>query len=153
LNGSYSQNYINDGKTYLNYNDEVVELDLTDNEIGGFPSTTFNAILRFRYEDLSLQFFAKYVGEFYTDNYADNLEKYLNEYPGIIEYDDNLLESYFVANVIANYEFELMPVFKKVKLFVQVNNIFDNLYASYGIGKEFFPAAERNYLVGLTVGL
>lgn len=153
LNGSYSQNYINDGKTYLNYNDEVVELDLTDNEIGGFPSTTFNAILRFSYEEFSLQFFAKYVGEFYTDNYADNLEKYLNEYPGIIEYDDNLLESYFVANVIANYEFELMPVFKKVKLFAQVNNIFDNLYASYGIGKEFFPAAERNYLVGLTVGL
>jgi iron complex outermembrane receptor protein len=153
LNGSYSQNYIKEGKTYLNYNNEVIELDLTDNEIGGFPSTTFNAILRFRYENLSLQFFAKYVGEFYTDNYADNLKKYLNEHPGIIDYDDNLLESYFIANVIANYEFELMPVFKKVKLFAQVNNIFDNLYASYGVGKEFFPGAERNYLVGITVGL
>jgi iron complex outermembrane receptor protein len=27
------------------------------------------------------------------------------------------------------------------------------LYAAYAIGKEFFPAAERNYLAGIKVGL
>jgi len=27
------------------------------------------------------------------------------------------------------------------------------LYSAYAIGKEFFPAAERNFLVGLQLGL
>lgn len=153
VNGSYSQNYVKSGDTYINYNDEVIKLDLTDNEIGGFPSTTFNAILRFYYDKFNLQLFVKYVGEYYSDNYAENLNSYLGTYPGMVDYNDNVVESYFVSNVIANYEFELMPVFKKVRLFAQVNNIFDNLYASHAVGKEFFPAAERNYLVGLTLGL
>ena len=39
------------------------------------------------------------------------------------------------------------------KFIVQVNNIFDNLYSAYAIGKEFFPAAERNWLAGIQVGL
>ena len=39
------------------------------------------------------------------------------------------------------------------KLYLQVNNIFDQLYSAYAIGKEFFPAAERNYLVGIQIGL
>ncbi|KUG25986.1 thiamin-regulated outer membrane receptor omr1 [hydrocarbon metagenome] len=159
LNGSVSKNYISSGNTYLKWRNqvtgerEVVELDLTENEIGGFPSTTFNAILRFYYSDFSIQLFGKYVGEYYSDNYGDKLNSYLQEYPGIIDYNDNLVESYFVANLITNYEFSIQPVFKKVKLFVQVNNIFDNLYAAHAVGKEFYPAAERNYLVGLTLGL
>lgn len=159
LNGSVSKNYISSGSTYLKWRNqaagerEVIELDLTDNEIGGFPSATFNAILRFYYSDFSIQLFGKYVGEYYSDNYGDKLNNYLQDYPGIIDYNDNLVESYFVANLIANYEFPIQPVFKKVKLFIQVNNIFDNLYAAHAVGKEFYPAAERNYLVGLTLGL
>lgn len=159
LNGSYSKNYVSQGKTYLNYynesnaSDEIIEIDLTENEIGGFPSVTINSILRFYYDKFSLQLMAKYVGKYYSDNYADKLSKLLDEYPGIIDYSDNTVDAYFTSNVIAGYEFPLMPVFKKVRLFAQVNNIFDNLYAAHAIGKEYFPAAERNYLVGLTIGL
>ncbi|MCZ7604298.1 MAG: TonB-dependent receptor [Melioribacteraceae bacterium] len=159
LNGSYSKNYVSQGKTYLNYynesnaSDEIIEIDLTENEIGGFPSVTINSILRFYYDKFSLQLMAKYVGKYYSDNYADKLSKLLDEYPGIIDYSDNTVDAYFTSNVIASYEFPLMPVFKKVRLFAQVNNIFDNLYAAHAIGKEYFPAAERNYLVGLTIGL
>lgn len=159
LNGSVSKNYISSGNTYLRWRNqttgerETIELNLTDNEIGGFPSTTFNAILRFYYSDFSIQLFGKYVGEYYSDNYGDKLNSYLQVYPGIIDYNDNLVESYFVANLITNYEFSIQPVFKNVKLFVQVNNIFDNHYAAHAVGKEFYPAAERNYLVGLTLGL
>lgn len=159
LNGSYSKNYVSQGKTYLNYynesnaSDEIIEIDLTENEIGGFPSVTINSILRFYYDKFSLQLMAKYVGKYYSDNYADKLSKLMNEYPGIIDYSDNTVDAYFTSNVIASYEFPLMPVFKKVRLFAQVNNIFDNLYAAHAIGKEYFPAAERNYLVGLTIGL
>lgn len=159
LNGSYSKNYVSQGKTYLNYynesnaSDEIIEIDLTENEIGGFPSVTINSILRFYYDKFSLQLMAKYVGKYYSDNYAHKLSKLLDEYPGIIDYSDNTVDAYFTSNVIASYEFPLMPVFKKVRLFAQVNNIFDNLYAAHAIGKEYFPAAERNYLVGLTIGL
>ena len=54
-------------------------------------------------------------------------------------------------NVAVFFSFD--PVAKDLQLFIQVNNLFDNLYASYGIGKEFFPAAERNYLFGIKLGL
>jgi iron complex outermembrane receptor protein len=40
-----------------------------------------------------------------------------------------------------------------MKIFLQVNNLLDELYAAKAIGKEFFPAAERNILVGMEVGL
>lgn len=157
LNGSYSKNFVSEGKTFITYDFEngdtrAVEIDLADNNIAGFPEVTFNAIVKYRNEGFLAQFFAKYVGEFYSDNYYDNLSSLLEEYPRIIGYDDNLVESYFVANMIASYDFGLNPYFKNVRLFVQVNNIFDKLYASYAIGREFFPAAERNFLAGLTVG-
>ncbi|MDZ7763342.1 MAG: hypothetical protein U5K00_02795 [Melioribacteraceae bacterium] len=104
-----------------------------------------NAILRFHYKDLSLQLFGKYVGEYYSDNYGDKLAEFLNEYPGIIDYSDNLVESYFVANAILNYQFSVEPVFKKVRLFAQINNIFDNLYAAHAAGKEFFLLPKETF--------
>jgi len=36
---------------------------------------------------------------------------------------------------------------------LQVNNIFDNLYSAYAIGKEYFPAADRNFIAGIQVRL
>ena len=74
-------------------------------------------------------------------------------YPDFIAYNDNKVEAYFVANLFASYEFQLDPIFKNVKIYGQVNNLFDKLYASYAIGKEFFPAAERNFLAGIKVGI
>ncbi|MCK7517698.1 MAG: hypothetical protein MZV64_08270 [Ignavibacteriales bacterium] len=48
----------------------------------------------------------------------------------------------------AAYEFNLFNGLTNSKVFLQVNNIFDNLYSAYAIGKEFFPAAERNFIAG-----
>ncbi len=48
--------------------------------------------------------------------------------------------------------FTLGNTIKKVRIFGQVNNLFDNLYAAYATGGDFFPAAERNFLVGLKLG-
>lgn len=159
LNGSYSKNYISDGKTFIKYKDPVsgnkliVPLDLSDNRISGFPQVTFNGILNLNYNKFFLQFAAKYVGDFYSDNYDDNLLSYLQKYPGFTDYTDNKVDGYFVANIYSSYSFNLEPFFGNVKLFAQVNNLFDNLYAAYAIGKEFFPAAERNYLFGINVGM
>lgn len=150
LNGSYSKNYISEGYEYLGGKDKI---NLADNRISGFPDITFNAILKFNYENFTAQFFAKYVGDFYSDNYDKNLESYLNQYPGFVDYNDNKVDAYFTANLIAGYETSLGDFFKKVKVYLQVNNLFDNLYAAYAIGKEFFPAAERNFITGIKLGL
>lgn len=150
LNGTYSKNYISEGYEYLGGTDKI---NLADNRISGFPDLTFNAIVKFNYENFTTQFFAKYVGDFYSDNYDKNLGSYLNQFPDFTDYSDNKVDSYFTANLIASYETSFGDFFKKVKVYLQVNNLFDNLYAAYAIGKEFFPAAERNFLTGIKLGL
>lgn len=149
-NGSVSKNYISNGVAYLSGTDKV---DLTDNQISGFPSATFNAMIKLNYENLFVQFSGRYVSNFYTDNYGAKLADYLKLYPAIADYTDNRVDAYFVANLFASYNLSFEPAAKDVRLFFQVNNLFDNLYAAYGIGKEFFPAADRNFLFGIKFGL
>jgi iron complex outermembrane receptor protein len=52
-----------------------------------------------------------------------------------------------------SYEFYSLNSITPWKIYLQVNNIFDNLYSAYAIGKEFFPSAERNWLAGIQIGL
>lgn len=153
MNASYSKNYVNKGSTFVNYNNKTVEININDNSISGFPEIIFNGMLKYNNRNLTAILSAKYVGDFYTDNYSGKLNELLKLYPGLVDYNDNIVDAYFILKFFASYEFELSPVFRKIKLFAEVNNIFDNLYASYGIGKEFFPGAERNFLFGLRVGL
>jgi len=141
LNGTYSQNRISEGYYYKKDGNEV---NLKDNSISGFPDITANGIIRFNYNGFFTQLWLKYVGEFYTDNFGD--------ISGITDYD-NKLDAYFISNILLSYQFKAKPILNNVKLFLQVNNIFDNLYAAYGSGKEFFPAAERNITVGIKVEL
>ena len=149
LNGSYSNNHISKGKQYI---DDQNFIDLSDNRISGFPDVTFNAVVKYHSEGFLAQLFAKYVGDYYSDNYGSKLADYNSLYPGLTWYDDNKVDAYFVMNIITSYEFQVMPYFQNIKLFVQVNNIFDNLYAAYAIGGEYFPAAERNFLAGIKLG-
>jgi len=154
VNASYSKNYISEGKEFVNLSDgSVKEVNLKDNRISGFPDVTINGIVSFKYQNFLARFFAKYVGEFYSDNYDKNLANYLLLYPGIADYSDNKVDPYFTVNLLLSYDFPIEPMFTKVKVFAQVNNIFNKLYASYAIGKEFFPAAERNFMAGIRLGL
>jgi iron complex outermembrane receptor protein len=159
VNGSYSDNFIKDGETFVKYRDsktgskKVAKLDLKNNRIAGFPDITFNAILKVKFGHFSLSFSGKYVGGFYSDNYGDKLKEYLNKYPGFVSYSDNKVDAYFVSNLFFSYYTNRVPFFKTMKTFLQINNLFDNLYAAYAIGGEFFPAAERNFLVGVKLGL
>lgn len=158
LNGSFSKNYISEGKTFVstedaNGDDITVPVDLSHNSISGFPEVTFNGIVKYQTGKFLAQLSGKYVGEFFTDNYDEKLAEYRNLVPEIADYSDNKVDAYFTANFFASYEFNIDSYLNSLKLFVQVNNIFDNLYAAYGIGKEFFPAAERNFLFGVKLGL
>ena len=150
LNGSYSKNIIETGSYFI---DDTSSIDLKGNRISGFPDLTVNGILSYNSGGFYSQLWLKYVGEFFTDNYDNNLSHYLLEDPGLTDYTDNKVEDYFVSNILVSYQLKAEPTFKSIKVFLQVNNILDNLYAAYGIGKEFFPAAERNFVAGIKIGL
>ena len=138
INGTYSQNKITKGS----YFSETDIVNLKGNSISGFPDLTANGVLRFNYNGYFAQIWLKYVGGYYTDNFGNIL--------GITDYD-NKLDAYFVSNALFSYQTNANPVFNSVKMFLQINNIFDSLYAAYGTGNEFFPAAERNITMGIKV--
>jgi iron complex outermembrane recepter protein len=153
INGSISKNKIDKGVAYFTEDLTQYKFDLSGNQISGFPNYIFNAILKFHYDNLLVQLTGKYVGSFYSDNYDSKLEQYLQIYPGITDYTDNKVDAYFTANLYASYNLEIHSLIKNINIFIQANNLFDNLYATNAIGKEYFPAAERNILFGLRMSL
>ena len=153
FNSSYSKNFVSDGSTFISTGDETIELDLSDNKIGGFPEITMNAILKGNYKGVSFQATGKYVGEYFSDNFDDNLQTLLLQHSGFVSYEDNVVDAYFVMNFMASYDIQLNSFLTSARVFVQVNNVFDNLYAAHATGGDFFPAAERNFLAGIKFGL
>jgi iron complex outermembrane receptor protein len=157
FNATYSKNYINKGNVYIKYKDNGIKktdnIDLADNRIGGFPDFLANAIAEYKTGDFTLQFTAKYVGKNYSDYYDEKLAGYIAAYPGFIDYSDNVVDSYFCANIFGSVNFSLGNQLNKSKLFFQINNIFNTLYAAKATGKEFFPAAERNIVAGIQFSL
>lgn len=158
-NATYSQNIIDRGSTFVRYRDPntnqkvVSEIDLSGNRISGFPDLLANFGLSFNYNNIFIRLSGKYVGEFYSDNYDNKLKEYLIDRPGFIDYTDNKNDAYFVMDFFGSYEFPILGGRTASKIFLQVNNLLDNLYSAHAIGKEFFPAAERNWLAGIQVGL
>lgn len=155
LNSSLSRNYISRGYYFLKTSDitSTDKIDLSGNRISGFPNVMMNAVIKYHNDNFLLQANLKYVGDFFTDNYDTKLIELLKSFPALADYSDNRVDSYFVTNLFISYNFTLEPVAKNLQLFFQVNNLFDNLYAAYGIGKEFFPAAERNFVFGIKLGM
>jgi iron complex outermembrane receptor protein len=149
-NASLSKNTIEQGKYYL---DSVNYIDLSGNRITGFPDFLANVGVTFQQSGFYLRWTGKYVGDFYSDNYDESLEYYLTFFPNFVEYSDNLNEGYFVSDIFASYEFFVFNSLSPWKIYGQINNLFDNLYSANAIGKEFFPAAERNWLAGIQIGL
>ncbi|QQS38183.1 MAG: TonB-dependent receptor [Ignavibacteriales bacterium] len=149
-NTTYSLNRIKDGKDFFSSTDFI---DLNNNRISGFPDYLANLGLLLEYDDYLLRIDAKYVGDFYSDNYDENLTEYLVVYPDLVDYKDNVNDSYFVVNVFVSHSFRFFNSLSSSKIFLQVNNVMDVLYSSNAIGKEFFPAAERNFIGGIQISL
>ncbi len=149
-NATYSSNKIQSGKQYLSSNEY---LDLSGNSISGFPDFLASFGLSYNNYGFYLSLSGRYVGKFYSDNYDNKIFQYLNEHPGFISYSDNVNEAYFVSDAFISYEVNLFGSLNKSKVYFQVNNIFDTLYSANAIGPEFFPAAERNFLAGIQLGL
>ena len=157
-NATLSKNTIEEGNTVIEYqvtddSSAITSLNLDGNKITGFPDFLTNIGITFQQSGFYLRWTGKYVGEFYSDNYDNKLNSYLLTNPGFVDYTDNLNEAYFVSDVLLSYEFSLTNFLTPWKVYFQLNNIFDNMYSAYAIGKEFFPAAERNWLAGIQIGL
>ncbi len=158
LNLSYMKNVVDKGFVYMKYRDpitnqrKVAQIDLAGFSIPNSPDLIGN--LRISYDDnsLFLSLSANYVGKQFTDNFDKKLNELLIKYPKMVSYNDNVVPDYFVINFDARYKFEI-PYLGKVTIFGRINNLFNRLYAAYGIGNEFFPAAERNFFGGVELSL
>jgi len=153
FNTTYSKNYIKEGYTFANLNNTIKKIDLSNNKIAGFPEVTMNAILKGNYKGLAFQLSGKYVGDYFSDNYDSKLKSLLAEDNTFVSYKDNKVDSYFVMNFMTSYNIKLNSFLNSARIFLQVNNIFDKLYAAHATGGDFFPAAERNFLAGIKFGL
>lgn len=157
FNFTYSQNQIVNGENYINYFDAITNTDrvevinLKNNKIAGFPNVLANAILNYRANGFFSQIKLKYVGEFYSDNYDDKLSSLLALHPQFVSYTDNKNDAYFTTDILMSYKLKVYDSTNESKLYLQVNNLFDVLYSAHAIGGEFFPAAERNFLIGMEI--
>ncbi|MGA9295158.1 MAG: TonB-dependent receptor [Ignavibacteriaceae bacterium] len=149
-NFTFSKNYVNSGTYYIDQNNVI---DLSGNRIGGFPDILFNFGLSYNKNPFYIQLKGRYVGKFYSDYYDSKLSEYLIRYRGFLSYNDNVNDPYFTADFYASYSLKAFSSLNSSKIFFQITNIFDRLYSAYAIGAEFFPAAERNFLTGIQVGL
>lgn len=113
----------------------AVKLD--GNPIAGFPDVMGN--FRFGYQGVGVSAYisAKYVGPFYTDNFKDGA---------------NQNDAFTVVNFESLYR---LPRLWDCEITVraEIRNVLNTLYMQTGEGSAFFPAAERNYLFGITAQL
>jgi iron complex outermembrane receptor protein len=110
---------------------------LDGNPIAGFPDMLANLRLTYRARGLTASMHMKHVGSFYTDKFKDPRNK-------------NDAYTVFSAELLYDLPRLLGAGFA---LRGEIRNIFNTLYFSGGEGNTFFPAAERNYIFGLTVHL
>ncbi len=117
--------------------DNGSRVTLDGNPIAGFPDALGNVRLTYHNDVITASLLAKYVGSFYTDNFKK---------------EENKNDAYTVFN--ADILYRLPRVFDtELTVRGEVRNLFNNLYLASGEGNAFFPAAERNYLIGLTLNL
>lgn len=151
-NTTYSQNKIID-YDFISKKGDIISLK--NNSIAGFPDFLANIRLIYNYEELFASLYLKSVGEFRTDNFGDLLisDPRVKSHLGSEYYINNIVDSYKILNADISYTFKQIFSINRLKIHLQINNITNELYAASGIGKEFFPAAERNYFFGFELGL
>lgn len=150
LNSTISNNFIKQGRYFVN---EQTSFNLSGNKISGFPNYLSNFIVSLKKSNFYLKLSGKYVGKFFSDNYDKKLHDYLELSPDFVDYSDNVNDAYFTLDFLGSIDFNFIESLSSSRIFIQVNNIFDTLYSANATGKEFYPAADRNFLLGIQLGL
>jgi len=111
-------------------------VSLNGNPVAGFPDAMGNVRIGYSTGPVRASVLTKFVGAFHTDNTRN---------------DDRRNPAYWVSNA----EIFLKPGGEDIPALFrfEVRNLFNRLYFQNGEGDAFFPAAERNYLFGLTLEL
>jgi iron complex outermembrane receptor protein len=122
---------------YTVLDDNGMPVTLDGNPIAGFPDVLGNLRGTYRGDQVTGSVSVKYVGSFYTDNFKN---------------PQNRNDAYTVVNA------QLLYTFPRVlgvdfTLRGEVRNLLNRLYFMSGEGNAFFPAAERNYVLGVTLNL
>jgi iron complex outermembrane receptor protein len=115
-----------------------VPVRLDGNHIAGFPDVLANVRASFQWNGLLGSLSARYSGKQYTDNLAN--EQHTVDPACVV----NGLISWTVAGAENGIGWEAK---------LQVNNMFDRLYAAYGEGTDFFVAAGRHAFFSLSLNL
>lgn len=113
-------------------------ISLAGNPIAGFPGVLGNARLTYEIGNFYSSIAIRHVGEFYTDNFRSAANKN---------------DAYTVVNADVSYLFRNVFGLQSLRIRAQVNNCLNALYSAGGNGREFFPAAERNYYLSIELGL
>lgn len=112
-----------------------VPVALDGNPIAGFPDILANARIGYRLSSFGLSLSGRFVGRQYTDNFADA---------------EHTVDPYFVSDAALSYRLDRVADGVGLEAKLQVNNLFDTLYAAYGEGTQFFVGAERDVFFNLT---
>jgi len=113
----------------------VYRTSLNNNPIAGFPGVTANLRLTYQRDGSSISLVAKHVGAFYTDNFKNSLNR--NDAYTVLN-----VESVLALTATGDAEIGVRG---------EVRNLLNTLYLQNGEGNAFFPAAERNYMFGMSV--
>lgn len=117
----------------------VVELD--GNQVAGFPDLLGNAGVRVGVGALRADVSVRHIGSFRTDNFGDRASF------------DNTVDAATVVNLNAAYDVGSLGAISNLRVRLQSQNLFDAIYVAGGNGQEFFPAAQRNWYVGIEMEL
>jgi iron complex outermembrane receptor protein len=112
--------------------------NLGGNPIAGFPDVLANLRLSYSQAQFSATVRGRYVGKQYIDNFRN---------------ESNTVDPFFVSDAWLSYRFDHVVDNVGLEVKLQVNNIFDALYAAYGEGEQFFVGAERNVFVNVALSL
>jgi iron complex outermembrane receptor protein len=110
---------------------------LDGNHIAGSPDYMANFRIAYTHGAFGASLDTKYVGSFYTDN---------------TQSDTRENDAFVVCNASVSCRFALASDVM-ITVHGEVRNLFDRLYTMSGQGQEFFPAAERNYVLGMSLQL
>ncbi|MFI3279714.1 MAG: TonB-dependent receptor [Rikenellaceae bacterium] len=136
-NATFSRNKIQDYVAYVDAYDENWDYSQQVDELGEVnisysPNVTAASLFEYQKGRFYAAFQSNYVGEQYLANTND---------------EGLLLESYFVNNLRASYEFPITGFLKRVIVGASVNNIFNTEYSSSGFSYSCYEQGEKaNYL-------
>ncbi len=149
-NAALSQNYFNKFTQYQAVYDEnwnivgTKSISFNGNSIAGFPATQALARVTVQGHGILAYLQWRYIGK----QYLDNSEK-----------EERTISPFDVATLHLSFDLKNPVGLQGVKLSLWINNLFNNKYETAGYydswagSNYYYPAARRNFYVGVTTSL